>query len=143
MKIKYVSDSKIDKIREGPFTLFEDESQVAKRWDSLRESVCNYLSKFSHEEDAEDADGSPGFLLQDVHDNTETMGLEFNDASLISLQVLTGLSEVLNQMEPDFQMYISIVIGDGDKDDAGMYDILLTNKIIYIPKLKVLKARLV
>ena len=92
-----------------------------------------YLSKISHDEEAEDANDSPGFLLQDNHDHTRTIGMEFNDPGLMSREALSGLSAVLNRTAPDFQMAITVF------PEENMEFIILKKDVAYIPKQKTFK----
>jgi hypothetical protein len=133
MIVKFVTESKIDDLVNGPFELFEDGSPDAALWEKLREEIYLHLSNLSHDEEAEGSDDSPGFLLQDDHDNTKTIGLEFNDPSLISREAVSGLCAVLNRTAPAFQMAITVF------PEENMEFIILRKDIAYIPKVKTLK----
>jgi hypothetical protein len=134
MKIKLVSESKIYSMCDGPFEEFEDDSVDALKWSDLRNRLHAFLSKFSHEEDAQEADGTPGFLLQDDHDNTKTIGLEFNDPSLLNESIINGISEIAAQAAPEIQMFVTIYVKE------EMHYLIWRSGTLFAPKLKSLKA---
>ncbi len=61
--------------------------------------------------------------------------MEFNDVALITRRVISGISEIVNDAAPEFEISIRVVMGD------SMESLLITGKTAYIPNVKILKER--
>ena len=112
MKITFLSESKMDSLLNGPFDEFLDGDPSDKTWHKLRGAVESLLSRYSHDEESEDADGSPGFLLQYEDDNTKTLGIEFNDPALLVKEVFYELYRILNLVSPSFQVTVTVYVNE-------------------------------
>ncbi|MDB6134289.1 MAG: hypothetical protein JWM59_2532 [Verrucomicrobiales bacterium] len=137
MIAKFVSESKIEDLIDGPFDEFGDSTPERPGGKNGGRKYTFYLSKISHDEESEGADDSPGFLLQDDHDHTKTMGMEFNDPGLMSREAVSGLSAVLNRTAPDFQVVITVF--PEENMESTMEFIILKKDVAYISKQKTIK----
>lgn len=135
MNIRYVKESIVEDLCEGPFVEFNNEVEDEKKWDATVESIKTFLLQFSHDEEAEDAPEGPGFLVQDIAQGSWSIGVEFNDETLLSRTVFEGLALILPTQEPSKNTNIIVTV----YIDDSMQFIIIRRSEIIIPKIKKLK----
>lgn len=133
MAIKFISERHLDQLLDGPFGEFEDDAPEAERWRQLREKVREYLCRFSDEEDGEGVDGSGGFLIEDEHDNTAVIGLEFNDIRLMRREIFLGLAQILTPAFPGFLITVCLIA------NTDMFNIGILNGTVFVQSHKTMR----
>ena len=139
MQIKFVSESKLDQLLEAEFEEFGDTSPQAAAWKDCLIKVHDWLIRFSHDEDAVEADGSPGFLLEDIWQGVMTMGIEFNDPTLLKSAVLDGLVQILERQEYSIELGISCFLPEKDGVMENMECLVIRQGVIYAIDSKAMK----
>ncbi len=131
--IQFVSKAKLEKLLEAECEEFGDDSPEAREWEECLGQVKALLSRFSHDEEAEGADGSPGFLLEDIWQGVLTIGMEFNDSTLLSKSVLDGLAEICAKSDSAIEFGITFCLPGKDPDLLDMEALVIRKGVVYAP----------
>ncbi len=137
--VEFVSPAKLEKLLEVKFEEFGDDSPEAKRWQECLEQVKALLCQFSHDEEMEGADGSPGFILEDLWQGVLTIGMEFNDPALLSKTVLEGLAQISSKGDTAIEFGITFYLGGKDPDLLDMETLVIRKGLVYAPNSRAMK----
>ena len=130
--IQFVPKAKLEKLLEAEFEEFDEEGPEARRWEECLNEVKAWLSRFSHDEEEEGADGSPGFLLEDIWQGVMTIGIEFNDPALLSEPVLIGLAEISARAGHKVEFGITFYLPGKNSDMLDMESLVIQKGVVYV-----------